>query len=278
MLRNTQDFRTGSLPARAAATIGIVALIGLAVARARGPTGNGESLKNPSRAAPARRPKRRARQVRCARPVALAGGDQTAAGSQTRRVARARLGSKSCEQWGRALARSPFVIAPKKSNSLPASGKVFPKQRGRRGSPAFVPPPSGIIVRSTKAQDWKSRLADRFGPSEQFRLEGQTCFRLAHPPVARWSAFTSDDRTLVLSGEDTLRDLIQDRRAPAARRALGRNLGQISEWTGHCRGRYPLASPPPRPGVAARWSGLSISVRRQARHDRTFAREGTELT
>ncbi len=74
------------------------------------------------------------------------------------------------------------------------------------------------MLRSTKAQDWKSRLTDQFGRALEFRLDGQTCFRLSQPPIPGWCALTSDDRTLVIAAEDTLRDLIQDRRGHTPRR------------------------------------------------------------
>ncbi len=60
---------------------------------------------------------------------------------------------------------------------------------------------------------------EQFGSTQEFSLAGQACLRLGQPPIPGWSAFTPDDRTLVLASADTLRDLIQDRRAPAPRRA-----------------------------------------------------------
>ena len=44
------------------------------------------------------------------------------------------------------------------------------------------------------------------------------CYRLGQPPMPGWFALTFDDRTLVVAVEDTIRDLIQDRRVPAPRR------------------------------------------------------------
>ena len=110
-----------------------------------------------------------------------------------------------------ALARFPFVIPPEEIEQFACFWEGLPDSPGPAGRSPFIPPPSGILVRSTKAQDWRSRLTEQFARAQEFRLEGQMCYRLTQPPIPGWCALTFDDRTLVLAREDTIRDLIQDR-------------------------------------------------------------------
>jgi hypothetical protein len=223
MLRNTHVFRTGSLPARArAATIGILGLIGLIVAGLRGPTGQAQSLAE----ARSREALQAARQE--GSRASSSSLDLSLLPAETKLLIALKPAALLEQNEIRALFQSarqgelahfPFIIAPEEIEQFAVFWEGLPEAPGPPGAPGFAPPPSGIIVRSTKAQEWKNRLAAQFGSAEEFRLGGQTCLRLGKPPIQGWSALTSDDRTLVLSGDDTLRDLIQDRRAKASRRA-----------------------------------------------------------
>ncbi len=221
MLRNTQVFRTGSLPARArAATIGILALIGLAVAGLRGPTGQAQTLKAtiPGEGGQALAQGGAAgnypsldvsllpaetKLLIALKPAALLERNQVKAFVQT--------------MLQGDLFPSKFLIAPEEIEQLACFWEGLP-DAGPPDNPAFTPPPSGVIVRSTKAQEWKKRLAEQFGSTEELRLAGQTCFRLGQPIIPEACAFAADDRTLVIAAPNTLRDLIQDRRTAAPRR------------------------------------------------------------
>lgn len=222
MLRNTQVFRTGMLPVRArAAMIGTLAFVGLAVAGLRGPTGHAQSLAQASNGAVAQVSDQsgsrkttppldlslfpaETKMLIALQPAALLERDEI--------KAIVRDLSKG------AFAKAPIVIVPEEIEQFAYFWDGLPEAAGAPGRSPFVPPPSGAVIRSTKALDWKSRLAAQFGSATEFRLDGQTCFRLGQSPMPGWCAFSSDDRTLVLAAEDSLRDLIQDRRAPAPRR------------------------------------------------------------
>ena len=134
-------------------------------------------------------PERLARHRPFARPLALAGRNQDAVRSEARCFARARG-----DQDARARhvpggsPRSGLVIPPEEIDQFVCFWEGLPEAPGQPGRSPFIPPPSGIIYRSTKAQDWKSRLMHKFGRVEEFRLDGQTCFRLGQPPIPGWCA------------------------------------------------------------------------------------------
>ena len=92
-------------------------------------------------------------------------------------------------QWRKgAFARAPIVIVPEEIEQFACFWEGLPEAPGAPGRSPFVPPPSGVVIRSTKAQDWKTRLADQFGSVTEFRLDGQTCFRLGQSPIPGWCA------------------------------------------------------------------------------------------
>ncbi|MGO9470436.1 MAG: DUF1559 domain-containing protein [Isosphaeraceae bacterium] len=79
----------------------------------------------------------------------------------------------------------------------------------------MVPPPSGIVLHTTKPQEWKTILNQLRGSLREVRHAGESYLTpTAHGPGG-WAAFAADDRTLVLAREDLLRELIEDRNAPA---------------------------------------------------------------
>jgi hypothetical protein len=99
---------------------------------------------------------------------------------------------------------------------------------------SFIPPPSGVIIRSVKPQDWKTVL-NRFLPgSEEVRYAGQTYLRPVGPAGARpgqpfMSAYLPDDRTAVVAGEDLLRTMIEDRKAPPSRHLWDDAWNQVTK-------------------------------------------------
>jgi hypothetical protein len=91
-----------------------------------------------------------------------------------------------------------------------------PDQPGRV---PMVTPPAGIVVRLTKPTEWKSTLNQMLNSPREVRHAGHVYLSASGPGAGAWSAFPSDDRTLVIAREDLLRELIEDRSAPGPRRA-----------------------------------------------------------
>ncbi len=83
------------------------------------------------------------------------------------------------------------------------------------GRVPMVPPPSGIVLRMTKPQDWKIILNQLLSSPREVRHVGQTYLAAPGPGAGAWAGFAADDRTLVLARGDLLRELIEDRNAPA---------------------------------------------------------------
>ena len=144
-----------------------------------------------------------------------------------------------------------FVVPLEETDQLLIFWEGLPDAASHPGSSAFVPPPSGMVIHSSRPQDWKSRFTKSFESAQDFVMAGQTCFRFAKPLIPGWCGFTPDDKTLVLAGEDTLRDLVADRKGPAPKRAWDEALdksakGQIfaaleTRWL---RRRLAQAAPP----------------------------------
>jgi prepilin-type processing-associated H-X9-DG protein len=83
------------------------------------------------------------------------------------------------------------------------------------GRVPMIPPPSGVVVRMAKPQDWKKVLNQLMDSPREVRHAGQTYLTANGPDARGWAAFPADDRTLVLAREDLLRELIEDRNSPA---------------------------------------------------------------
>ncbi len=82
--------------------------------------------------------------------------------------------------------------------------------------------PSGLILRTNRAQDWKAQInhfleqGPRGAPRlEEAKHEGQTYFRLDGGGLMVVGIYTPDDRTVVVAEEVVLRDLITDRNTTA---------------------------------------------------------------
>ena len=117
------------------------------------------------------------------------------------------------------FSNSPFVAPLEEIDELVLFWEGLPEPPGHPGGSSFVPHPSGIVIHSSKSQDWKTALTQNFGSVNERQVDGQTYLGFSKPIQPSWCAFTPDDRTLALASEDSLRDLIQDRKAPAPRRA-----------------------------------------------------------
>jgi hypothetical protein len=218
MLKNTKAprFRPLSFPARAA-LIGTLALLALTVAGLRGPAramnsqsdaigaeiGNGSSQDGSRGNAgsfdlsflPAE-----TRMFLAVQPASLLADD--AVKSLVHSI-----------QQG-AHSKAPFVIPLEETDQLILFWEGFPEPPGQPTASPLVPPPSGIVIRSSKAQNWKAGLEEQFGAAEEREAQGQAYLRFSKPLLPGWCGLQVDDRTLILAGENTLRDLIQDRKAP----------------------------------------------------------------
>jgi hypothetical protein len=152
--------------------------------------------------------------------------------------------------------QTPFVIPLEETDQLMLFWEGLPEPPGQPGSSPFVPPPSGVVIHSPKAQDWKTALTRKFGSPVERQVDRQTYLGFSKPFLPGWCGFTPDDRTLVLAGEDTLRDVIRDRKAPAPGRAWDKaweksGKGQVltaieTRWL---RRRLAQSTPPGAPGA-----------------------------
>ena len=221
MLRNNHVFRIGVLPAPArAATIGLLGFVGFAVAGMRGPISQAQSSAQGTAGETAQ--------------VAVQNGlrgtapslDVSLLPAETKLLFALKPAALLEREEIKALVRdmapgvltkSGLVLPHEEIEQLVCFWEGLPEAPGQPGRSPFIPHPTGIIYRATKAQDWKSRLDAQGGRVEEFNLDGQKCFR-GQPPSPAWCAAAFDDRTLVVAVEDTIRDLIQDRRVPAPRR------------------------------------------------------------
>jgi Protein of unknown function (DUF1559)/BlaR1 peptidase M56 len=258
MLKTTRVFRTGLLPAPIrAGMIGLLALLGLAVAGLRGPAGATQSQAEtvPTDAG----------------QVPPQGGPRGNAGSfdfsllpaetkmllavqPTAFLERDEVKSLVRSMQQGANSKAPFVIPLEETDQLILFWEGLPEPPGQPGSSSFLPPPSGIVIHSSRAQDWKTALTQHFGSPNERQVDRQTYLGFSKPLLPGWCGFTPDDRTLVLAGEDTLRDVIRDRKAPAPKRAWDRawdksGKGQMvaAMETRWLRRRLAQATPPGGP-------------------------------
>jgi hypothetical protein len=213
MLRNTTRVSHASLPIAARVlTVGTLAAAGLLVAGLRWPVGPSSAQARTNAQEPAAGTAGAgtsesynlaflpadAKLVIAVRPRTLL----------QRREARALLDS---------LKRSPpfqrmMVVPPEEVEQLLAFWEGIPAGPAQPGP--LVPFPSGFVLRTSKPEDWKTILKQHIrGNAREVQVDGQTYITAEGPE--RWGAFTADDRTLVVAQEDVLRELIEDRKAPA---------------------------------------------------------------
>jgi prepilin-type processing-associated H-X9-DG protein len=233
MLKNTQVFPTRSLPAAArAGMIGLLALLGLAVAGLRGPSSSAlalagtiephagqalgqEATRGTSGSLDLSLLPAETKLLLAFRPAAL--------------LENAEIKSLIGSIPQGANPTTSFVVPLEEMDQLLIFWEGLPEAASHPGSSAFVPPPSGMVIHSSRPQDWKSRFTKSFESAQDFVTAGQTCFRFAKPFVPGWCGFTPDDKTIVLAAEDTLRDLVADRKGPAPRRAWDEALDKSAK-------------------------------------------------
>jgi hypothetical protein len=255
MLKNSHVFRIGPLPFPARAImIGMLASLGLAVAGLRGPVGVTQLQAEivPAEASQVSRDR--------GKGASASTFDFSLLPAETKMVlavhSAALLESDEAKALVRSMQRgpsssSPFVVPLEETDELVLFWEGLPEPPGQPGSSSFVPHPSGIVIHSSRAQDWKSALSRNFGSPNERQVDGQTYFGFSKPFLPDWCAFTPDDRTLALAGEDTLRDLIRDRKAPALKRAWDQALDKSAKGhvfaafeTRWLRRRLAQATPP----------------------------------
>jgi hypothetical protein len=95
---------------------------------------------------------------------------------------------------------------------------VFWESGGGGGRDPIRRVPSGVVLRTSKSQNWKETIGKMAGPGiAEARQDGQTYLRLDQGGPLTWGVYTPDDRTLVAAQEVVLRELIADRNAPPSR-------------------------------------------------------------
>ncbi len=99
------------------------------------------------------------------------------------------------------------------------------------GTTPLIPPPSGVIVRSARPQEWKKVLGRLALSTEEVQHAGQTYLRLTTKPLSGvpLSVYTPDDRTAVLAADDLLRVLIEDRKEPKSRHSWDEAWSQVAK-------------------------------------------------
>ncbi len=97
-----------------------------------------------------------------------------------------------------------------------------------RGSPMFSGP-TGFVVHTKIAQDWKARMEAIVGGYEEFLVEGQKCFRGVRNASTFACACTPDARTLVVTREDLIHEIVADRKAAAPIRAWDQALNKVAK-------------------------------------------------
>src|SRR5262249_47444519 len=118
------------------------------------------------------------------------------------------------------LLKNRFVIPPEEVEQLVVFWEGMPQAPTGPDRSPLIPPPSGFVLRMTKPQDWKTLRSQLFGGTHQeARHDGQPYVRtnVNSPEPGGWGLYLPGDRTLVAAQEELLRELIEDRDAPASR-------------------------------------------------------------
>jgi len=212
MLRNTTRISHASLPVAARLfTVGTMAALGLVVAGLRGPAGWSTAGAQTQPQVPVAGTTNApatwldnlailpadAKMVVAVRPGTLL----------QRREVRTLLESiKQSPAFQRTL-----VVPPEDVEQLLAFWEGNPQ-----GPHQLIPFPSGVVLRMSKPQEWKPLLNRLLRSPREVHHDGQTYLSVDDGPE-HWGVFAADDRTLVVAHEDLLRELIEDRKAPAHR-------------------------------------------------------------
>jgi Protein of unknown function (DUF1559)/BlaR1 peptidase M56 len=244
MLRNTSSIRHAPLPTLARLlTVGVLSALGLGVAGLRGPAASSSA---------------QAQSQEVAATSAKAPGNESYNLAFLPEDAKMIIGVRPNALLERPELRS-LLESIKQSPAFKGS-LIFPPEdveqflvfwegiaTAEPGPIPVVPFPSGGVLRTSKPQDWKSVLNKTHpGSIREVRHDGQTYFGRGQ----LWGAFAPDDRTLVFAREDLLRELIEDRKAPAPRHSWD------EAWNKVVKGQVMVA-------LETRWLRRRVSQRLQ---------------
>ena len=219
MLRNTSQIRHAPLPTVARLlTVGVLSVLGLLVAGLRGPAGLSTAQAQPQERAVVGVQSCRQRVVQPGIPAR-----RRQDGCRRAAPALARAPRGPARSWSRSSKVRPskeyLAVPPEDVEQLLVFWEGIPQAPAESGRTPMVPFPSGGVLRTSKPQEWKSLLKNRT-PGSHARSPSRRpdVISASHGPNAQgWGAFVPDDRTLVFAREDLLRELIEDRKVPAAR-------------------------------------------------------------
>jgi beta-lactamase regulating signal transducer with metallopeptidase domain len=219
MLRNTNPIRHASLSSAARLlTLGILGSLGLVVAGLRVPAATQAGQDQQSAPAADATAKAGTETFNLA---FLPADAKMVVAIRPRTLLERREFRTLADQIKQTMSRSAVAsIKFEDVDQLIAFWEGSPQAEGAPGAVPFVPPPSGAVMHMTKPQEWKAILNELLPSPREVRHAGQT-YLTREGPGARGSipaAFAADERTLVIAKEDLLRELIEDRNAPAPRR------------------------------------------------------------
>ncbi len=232
MLRNTKQIRPGSLSFSVRfLTVGGLAGLGLLVAGLRGPAGDAPALAQ-------------------AQPIAQleGGGAQDAVNAYNLAFLPVDTKMMLTIRPGRLLHRrdvGSLINSMRNGNPLGKALVVPPEDIEQllvfwtteaEIPPGGNPPFSGLVLRMTKPQEWKAIVGQVLGTHQQeARHDGQAYIRTNPNGPKTGGIYMPDDRTLVVAEEGLLRELIEDRNAPAPRHPWD------EAWTKVAKGQVMLA-------------------------------------
>jgi beta-lactamase regulating signal transducer with metallopeptidase domain len=222
MLKNHEPIQRVTLPLFARVlTIAALAAVGLLVAGLRGPAGDSPALAQD-------------REVEKLNPALADSHNLALLPAETRMVISVRPATLLARRDMRSLVQSlqhntilpTLPVPPEDVEQLLVFWESTGLAEPPRG-PAFVPPPSGIVLRMLKPQDWKALMQKLRGSRlEERRHDGQTYFHYGDDP---WSLYAPDGRTLIVAEEVVLRDLIADRKAPPPRQTWSEAWNKVDK-------------------------------------------------
>jgi prepilin-type processing-associated H-X9-DG protein len=214
MLRNTHSVRHVSLSKAARLlTLGILAGLGLAVAGLRGPAASGTALAQQATPAAGSNPNASTEPYNLA---FLPTDAKMLIALRPRALVERREFRALTERVKETLAlHAVAAIKIEEIDQVLAFWEGTAQAPDVPGRAPMVPFPSGIVLRMAKPQEWKPILNQLLPSSHEVRHAGQTFWTRQQPGIP--ATFIADDRTLVIAPDDLLRELIEDRNAPAAR-------------------------------------------------------------
>jgi hypothetical protein len=149
----------------------------------------------------------------------------------------------------------PLRLPPETIDQIVVFWEGWPAGPSRPGNPAFVPAPSGVIIRWVDAVEWEKLIGTIVRSPQVAVHSGQSYYRPGGDGGPRLCAYPADNRTLVLAAEDLLQTLIEDRKGPRAAHSWD------EAWSQSARGNL-------RAAVETRW------LRRRLNQGQVLDRQG----